>query len=250
MKALILTAGCSRRLRPLTDHTPKCLLSVGGMPILRRALRNLLSVGFDDFTVVTGFEAAKVRNAIDEWYPELKVRFVDNADYATTNNAYSLELAAPLLSGHEFVLLDGDIIYDVGVLQKLIDAGPDCLALRSQGDIGLEEVKVAVDANGRIEGIGKEVPVPSAVGESVGIEYFSAASSRKLFRVLDHRVHRQGYVNEYYEASFQEMFDAGVTMRAIDIAPHYAIEIDTREDLAAANEIMLERRSMTSSAAG
>jgi len=250
MKALILTAGMSRRLRPLTDHTPKCLLSVGGTPILRRALRNLLSVGFDDFTVVTGFEAAKVRGAIDEWFPELPVRFVDNGEYATTNNAYSLELAAPLCAGREFVLLDGDIIYDVAVVQRLLDAGPDCLALRTQGDIGLEEVKVAVDGNGRIEGIGKEVAVPSAIGESVGIEYFSAATSRELFRVLDQRVHRQGYINEYYEAAFQEMFDGGVSMRALDIAPHYAIEIDTREDLAAANNFMLQRRSITSSAAG
>lgn len=249
MKALILTAGCSRRLRPLTDHTPKCLLSVGGMPILRRALRNLIGLGFDDFTVVTGYLAHRVRAAITSWYPDLTVTYIDNPDYATTNNAYSLELAGAALAGEEFVLLDGDIIYDAGVLQKLIEHGPDCLALRSQGDIGLEEVKVSVQGH-RISAIGKEVPVPEAVGESVGIEFFSADSSTALFRALADRVHGQGLVNEYYEASFQQMFDEGVSMRAVDIAPHYAIEIDTREDLAAANRILLTRRSLTNSAAG
>lgn len=249
MKALILTAGCSRRLRPLTDHTPKCLLSVGGVPILRRALRNLIGLGFTDFTVVTGYLSHRVEDAIGTWFPELSVRYIDNPDYATTNNAYSLELAGQALAGEEFFLLDGDIIYDAGVVQKLLDHGPDCLALRSQGDIGLEEVKVAVDAGGRIEQIGKEVPVPSAVGESVGIEYFSAATSEQMFRVLRDRVHGQGFVNEYYEASFQEMYDQGVRMRAIDISPYYAIEIDTRDDLAAANKIMLGRRSLTRSAA-
>lgn len=248
MKALILTAGFARRLRPLTDHTPKCLLSVGGMPILRRALRNLIGLGFDDFTVVTGFLAPRVRAAIASWYPDLRVTYIDNPDYATTNNAYSLELAGQVLAGQEFVLLDGDIIYDVGVLQKLVEHGPDCLALRTQGDIGLEEVKVAVDGH-RISAIGKEVPVPEAVGESVGIEFFSAASSTALFRALKDRVHGQGLVDEYYEASFQQMFDEGVSMRAIDIAPHYAIEIDTRDDLAAANRILLARRSLTDSAA-
>ncbi len=248
MKALILTAGCSRRLRPLTDHTPKCLLSVGGVPILQRALRNLRGLGFDDVTVVTGFIAHRVRDAIGGWFPDLAVEYIDNPDYATTNNAYSLELAGHALSGEEFVLLDGDIIYDVGVVQKLLDRGPDCLALRTEGTIGLEEVKVAV-AGDRIAQIGKEVSVPSAVGESVGIEYFSGASSERLFSILADRVRGQGLVNEYYEAAFQQMFDEGVSMSAVNITPHYAIEIDTRDDLAAANRFLLSRRSATRRAA-
>jgi choline kinase len=218
------------------------------MPILRRALRNLLGLGFTDFTIVTGFLADKVKAAIASWYPDLRVTYINNPDYATTNNAYSLELANTALAGCEFVLLDGDIIYDIGVLQKLIEHGPDCLALRTEGDIGLEEVKVSV-AGARITAIGKEVPVPEAVGESVGIEYFSVASSNALFAALADRVHGQGLVDEYYEASFQQMFDAGVTMNAIDIAPYYAIEIDTRDDLAAANRILLARRSLTDAAA-
>jgi len=248
MKALILTAGCSRRLRPLTDHTPKCLLSVGGVPILQRALRNLIGLGFDDFTVVTGYLAHRVRDAIGTWFPELSVEYIDNPDYATTNNAYSLELAGRALAGEELFLLDGDIIYDVGVVQKLLDRGADCLALRSEGTIGLEEVKVAV-AGDRIEQIGKEVAVPSAVGESVGIEYFSGATSERLFAILADRVRGQGLVNEYYEAAFQQMFDEGVSMGAVDITPHYAIEIDTPDDLAAANRILLSRRSATGRAA-
>jgi choline kinase len=248
MRVLILTAGYARRLRPLTDHVPKCLLQVAGTPILRRSLDHLVALGMKELVVVTGHEAGKVRDAITHWYPKLSVTFIDNPDYLTTNNAYSLLMSRPALDGREFFLLDGDILYDAGAMEKLLAAGPDCLALRT-GALGLEEVKVELDGGGRIAAIGKEVPVPSAAGESVGIQYFSAATSTALYRALDQRVMAEGRVDEYYEASFQQMIEGGVHLRAIDIAPFYAIEIDTREDLAAANETLLARASRTDSAA-
>jgi choline kinase len=249
MKALILTAGCSVRLRPLTDRSPKCLLTVGGAPILRRSVDNLRQMGLDELVVVTGYLGDMVRRSLTGWYPDLPIRFIDNPVYATTNNAYSLLAARPALDGHEFFLLDGDIVYDVEVVQLLAGHGPDCLALRTSGSIGLEEVKVAAGPDRRITGIGKEVPVFGAAGESVGIEYFAPATSSALFAVLHDRVAVKGGVNEYYEAAFQEMIDRGVALTAVDIGAHYAIEIDTREDLAAANEALLARPSRIDAAA-
>jgi choline kinase len=250
MNALILTAGCSRRLRPLTDRMPKCLLPVGGVPILLRSIGNLVGLGFDRFVVVTGHLAHKVPEAIGGAFPDLHVEYIDNPDYATTNNAYSLLAARPALDDTEFFLLDGDIVYDVPVVRDMLEHGPNCLALRTRGDIGMEEVKVHADASGRVLEIGKEVPVPIAAGESVGIEYFSAEVSARLFAILHDRVVEKGGANEYYEAAFQEMIDGGVALTALDIGENYAIEIDTREDLAAANRTVLGRKSLTSAAAG
>jgi mannose-1-phosphate guanylyltransferase len=34
MKAFLLAAGKGSRLRPITDHTPKCMLPIGGTPLL------------------------------------------------------------------------------------------------------------------------------------------------------------------------------------------------------------------------
>jgi choline kinase len=89
--------------------------------------------------------------------------------------------------------------------------------------------------------IGKHVPVRSAMGESVGIELFSASSSKKLFAALHDRVREQGLVNEYYEASFQQIIDQGATLYGVDIGSMYATEIDTIDDLKAANARLAQR---------
>jgi len=235
MKAVVLAAGCATRLRPHTNDTPKTLLPVAGIPILRRTITNLLRCGFDSFVVGTGYLEHMVRDSVAEWFPGLDVTFVTNPDFRITNNAYSLALLAPYVQDDAFVLLDGDVVFDTAVVQQLLDRGPDCLAVRSAGDIGLEEVKVTVDPHHRVAAIGKHVPVRTAMGESVGIELFSATTSRRLFAALHDRTQVQGLVNEYYEAAFQQIIDEGVALYGVDIGQLYAAEIDTIDDLRAAD---------------
>lgn len=241
MKAVILAAGCATRLRPYSDDTPKTLLSVGGVPILRRAITSLLRVGFDQFVIGTGYLEYMVRDAVGSWFPDLDVTYVTNPDYRSTNNACSLLLLREHVETDGFLLLDGDVVFDLGVVEELVERGPDCLAVRSVGEIGLEEVKVTADTEDRVLAIGKHVPVRSAMGESVGIELFSAASSKQLFAALHQRVHERGLVNEYYEAAFQQIIDGGVTLYGVDIGSLYATEIDTIEDLIAANARLAQR---------
>ena len=241
MKAVILAAGCATRLRPHSDDTPKTLLPVGGVPILRRTITSLLRCGIDQFVIGTGYLEHMVREAVESWFPGLDVTYVYNQDFRTTNNAYSLWLTRPHVDGHAFMLLDGDVVFDLAVAEEMVQRGPDCLAVRSVGEIGLEEVKVMADKEDRVLAIGKHVPVRSAMGESVGIELFSGASSKRLYAALHQRVIDQGLVHEWYEAAFQQIIDDGSTLYGVDIGSMYATEIDTIEDLMAANAWLAQR---------
>ena len=54
MKAMILAAGRGERMRPLTDHTPKPLLKVGGKPLIVWHLQALAKAGFNDIVIKIG----------------------------------------------------------------------------------------------------------------------------------------------------------------------------------------------------
>ena len=54
MQGLILAAGASRRLYPLTENTPKCLLDIGGLPILSHQLNALNKYNINEVIIVLG----------------------------------------------------------------------------------------------------------------------------------------------------------------------------------------------------
>ena len=111
MKAVILAAGMASRLRPLTAHTPKCLLKIGERSLLQRSMDALISNGIHDFVFVTGYLHTMIEDFVTLTYPDLKVQFVHNEVYASTNNIYSLWLALPAVGNERMLLLDSDLLY-------------------------------------------------------------------------------------------------------------------------------------------
>lgn len=243
MKAVILVAGASRRLRPLTNDTPKCLLPLGGTPMLRRMMDGLIGNGIERFVVVTGYLEHTIREAIPAWYPELDVSYVTNPEYASTNTGVSLLLARPFVDGEPFLLLDGDIVSEPGVSAALLQSNFDnCLALRPTDDLSDEEVKVELDDASKVLRIGKpNVPLSVAAGESIGIEKLSSSFASRLFDAIAHRVHAHQGGNELREVAYQQIIDEGAAIYAVDVGHCYCAEIDTPEDLATVGRELAER---------
>jgi choline kinase len=240
MKALILAAGIASRLRPLTDNTPKCLLKVGNKNILSLTLDNIISNRIQKVVVVTGYREDQIKNFIASEYPTLDVKYIYNPVYDSTNNIYSLWLVKNEFAGEDMLLMDSDIIFDQSIITKLLNSGFDnCLALKKH-EVQEEEIKVKGNSEGRILKIGKEVIPKEAMGESIGIEKFSAPLVEKLYKILDHLIIRENKVNLFYEAAFQNLIDDGESIFAVDITEHKCMEIDTAHDLEMANRMITE----------
>ena len=238
MHCVILAAGTASRLRPLTDSTPKCLLRIGSRSILERTVRAVFHAGIINFTVVVGFQDWMVKNFLKRNFPSLDFTFVVNNQFETTNNAFSLLLARGEIEGHELLLLDSDVVFDDEIIPMLLTSSQETsLAVRTKEGIGEEDVKVEVNENKEIIRIGKEIAVDSAFGESVGIARFSRGDTTRLFATLEKRITSENRVNEFYEASFQEMIDGGSRFAAVDTGQYRSIEVDTADDLHAAESI-------------
>jgi choline kinase len=240
MRAIILAAGVASRLRPLTNFTPKCLLSIGEKTILGHTLDNLLSTGITEVVLVTGYRADQIRKFVIDRYPQLKVTFLHNAQFESTNNIYSLWLTRDHVLGADFLLLDSDILFDWRIIPLLASSEKqNCLAVRCDHTLGAEEIKVKTDARGMITAIGKEMNPAEAIGESIGIELFRQVFVKQLFQVLDRMICEEERVNIFYEAAFQEAIDRGAEVAPVDVGVYRCMEIDTADDLARAEKEVL-----------
>jgi choline kinase len=237
-RCVILAAGASTRLRPLTDTIPKCLLKVGEQTILERTIGHVLLAGIKEIAIVIGYQGEKIREFVKHHFPQLRIRFILNPNFAITNNAYSLLLAKKFLenkNGNGFsglLLLDSDIFFSRDLLPFLLSVGTDnVVAVRVAGGHDEEEVRVARDSESNILSIGKNLAFHETYGESIGIEMFSHDMVARLYTILEQRVRSGLGRNEFYESSFQEMITHGARLKAVDVSDYPVREIDTKEDL-------------------
>lgn len=241
MKTVILAAGISARLRPLTNSTPKCLLKIAGKTILERTIDNLLCYDLNDVIIVTGFHQEQIKDFISEKYPHLKVTYIYNEVYDTTNNIYSLWLTKDYTKNEEMLLLDSDILFDKKILELLINSKyPNCLALRTDHQLSEEEIKVRLNEDKSIAEISKTVELKQAVGESIGIEKFSAKFVEQLFQILDRKILKENQVKIFYEAAFQDAINSGEKIFAVDIDDLKCIELDFAEDIERAEREVIQ----------
>lgn len=168
---MILAAGEGRRLRGAWD-APKGLLEVGGETLVGRAVRLLRERGVADVVLVTGYQAPR--------YAALGgVRRVENARWAETGSAGSLDAGLAAVSG-DVLVLESDLYYEPRALDVLLEARGGDLVLASGFTGAGDEVWVEGEA-GRLVALGKDRRALRRVdGEFVGLCRFSAETAGLL----------------------------------------------------------------------
>lgn len=244
MIGVILAAGMARRLHPLTDDKPKCLLKVGERTLLERTVSAMQQAGISEFVVVTGYRGEMIRDFLEKYAqrsisPTLSFTFLHNADYEHNNNIYSLWMAGQVVRGREFLLMDSDIFCDPSAVVRIAQEPVSALAL-NRHELGAEEIKVIVDENFQIKEINKTCNPQDAMGESVGIEKITAPFSEALYKELDQMILQESLIDIFYERAFERLIPQGFTFRVIDTTDYFSYELDTPEDFEMAKKLMPE----------
>ena len=229
MIGVILAAGMAKRLRPLTDTMPKCLLKVGGRTLLERTVEAMRQAGISEFVVVTGYRADMIRDFLTAYDESLSFTFLHNADYEHNNNIYSLWMAGEVVRGKDFLLMDSDIFCDPAAVVRIAQEPESALAV-NRHECGEEEMKVVVDSDMRITEISKTCSPADAMGESVGIEKITADYSEALYKELDQMILEEELIDIFYERAFERLIPQGHTFRVVDTSSYFSYEIDTPED--------------------
>lgn len=256
-KVIIVAAGRGRRLGRQTEDTPKCMVRVAGQPILHWQLRAFAAASITDIVMVRGYLGERIDGG------RAALAFVDNPDWAQNNILASLLCAADHLPGG-FFFSYCDIVYTPEVVARLAararapNAAPVLLVIdrrwaeayqgRSLHPVSEAEL-TRTDGQGlRVVRVGKgAVAREKAVGEFIGLAYFSAAGAAALRAVWDGALAaggleapfglaptlRQAYLTDALNA----LADQGVWLEPVFIDGQWR-EIDTPQDLAAAQRIV------------
>ena len=151
MKAMVLAAGYGNRLRPLTDHTPKPLVSVGGKPLIVHHLEKLKVAGFIDVVINLGHLGSKISDTLgdgSDW--GLTIEYSDEGPEPLETGG-GLAKALPLLGDEPFLVVNGDVWCDLDFSMIPREMGADDLAMlylvprpqwRERGDFSLDEGRV------------------------------------------------------------------------------------------------------------
>jgi choline kinase len=235
MRGIILAAGRGSRLNGESSNTPKCLVKVGGVSLVERQIDALHACGIHDIVVVVGCNADAVRAQCGPG-----VRFVENAQYASTNSLYSLWTARHLLSDG-FVVMNCDVLFHPRVLDDLLTAcDEDALLISYREDaataFGDEEMKVKV-RRGCVVDISKQMDPSEADGENLGVVKFGRAGARVLVPILE-RIVSGGGLREWAPRAFLE-FSRVRPLHVIGTRGLPWTEIDFPEDYQrAVNEVL------------
>lgn len=240
MKAIILAAGVARRLAPLTDHTHKCLLPVGGQTLLDRMLGSLARHGVEEAVLVVGHCEDQVQAAAGDRRGGMRIRYVDNPDYQK-GSILSLWRARATLTEDTTLVMDADVLFPDAFLTRLVEARAESALLldRSFTDTG-EEVKL-YGLGDRVIALGKKF-VPEAwdvIGEGIGFFKCGAAHAPEYIRLLAESIEETGGVNEYEDALHRLL--ARVPVGWVDVTGLPWTEVDFVEDLRRAEAEVLPR---------
>jgi N-acetyl-alpha-D-muramate 1-phosphate uridylyltransferase len=152
MMIMLLAAGRGERMRPLTDHTPKPLLEVGGKPLIVWHIERLARAGLKKLLINHAHLGAQIVSALGDGR-QLGVSIEYSAEDSALETAGGIANAMPLLGDAPFAVVNADIYCDYDFAQLPVHAaalGADMAHLvlvnnpeqHPSGDFGLQEGRI------------------------------------------------------------------------------------------------------------
>jgi choline kinase len=231
--AVVLAAGNGDRFRNGSTHS-KLITPVAGTPLLIRTLNTAASAGITDLHLILGYDADRVRALAASEAPDgVRLHFHVNHDWHQENGLSVLAAREPL-AGQAFALLMGDHIFDAHALRQLAelhrDPGDTLLGVDPRPalpEVVAEATRVRLDGD-RVMAIGKDLDPYNALDTGL----FVCSSS--VFEALE-RSCAEG--DTTLSGGIRRLAASG-RVRGIDIGVSRWCDIDTVDDLAAAEELV------------
>ena len=229
-KGVILAAGDGGRLGSLTLTCPKVLLPMNDEgPLIKYAIEALVTAGISEIAIIVGYLGDKIIEVLGNGSDfGARLHYIYNSDYLA-GNAVSVYKAKDWAQGEPVVLCMGDHIIDKKLIWHLLseNISGDTLCVDRNPALSLkvsEATKVAVDADGCITHIGKNLTYWDAIDTGVFL------LTENFFRTLDELITSVGTDVELSNA-IRCFISRGHRFHTCDVSDFFWMDVDTEEDL-------------------
>jgi choline kinase len=238
MKAIILAAGVGKRLWPVTQHRPKCLIEIGGRTLIARYLETLAGVGIKQAVLSVGYKQDMIRSAVGSGLSGVDVRYVVNDQYQ--RGSISSMWAVRKELDDDVLIMDADVLFHREILRRLAHSTWPTALLLDETVTQHGEECMAVVRGGRVVALSKKMPERyDLAGEGVGFLKVQQKDTDELLRSVRTYVDR-GEMDMEYEDALTEFF-AAVHVGYERIGGLPWTEIDFVEDVQRAEQEILPK---------
>lgn len=243
MKAIVLSAGQGRRLLPLTESDPKCLLAVDdGRPMLEVQLAALQRCGIEHATILIGFGAERVERFLESHpVPGLTVETLYNPFFKASDNLATCWLARGAMS-EDFVLLNGDTLFEDDVLRTALGGREISVTVDQKPAYDDDDMKVSTDEQGRLLAIGKTLQPEVVNAESIGLLVFRESGVKAFRDALETAIRRPDALRLWYLSVVNDMAQH-TPVYTRSIKGLWWGEVDSPEDLEAVRKAFRTMRA-------
>ena len=245
MQAIILAAGMGKRLGELTKNNTKCMVEVGGVKLIERALRILDKKSLSRIILVVGYQYENLTTFVNSLQLATPIEYIVNDVYNRTNNIFSLSLAKEQMMQEDTLLLESDLIFEERLIDLLIEDKRDTLALVDKFESWMDGTCIVVDENDNITDFipGKLLKYHEKEHyyKTVNIYKSGAEFSQNVYVPFLEAYAKVMGNNEYYETVIKLilMLDKN-TMKAKRLNGEMWYEIDDIQDLDIAQTLFIE----------
>ena len=241
MKLIILAAGEGKRLRPLTDNRPKCLVNLKGKSLLSRQLSTIKAnlISSQDIALVGGYRHQDLNS--------FGLQVFNNTRFSSTNMVSTLFCASDFIEHNEDLIISyGDIVYEEKILEALLGSDAELSVVADKSWEKLWSLRMSnplddaetfiMDERQHISELGKR---PKSI-KQVQAQYIGLIKVRKdmvqNFKDIYHKMDKdrvydgQDFDNMYMTSFIQYLIDNQWEVKATLINNGW-LEVDTIADL-------------------
>jgi choline kinase len=230
MRAILIGAGQGTRLRPHTLEMPKCLVPVGGRPIIDWQIDALHHAGITEIVVVGGYRAPQIRQHIARMPAACRPKFIHNPFWSVSSSIGSVWAARSSLD-RPFCLLNGDVVVAPGLLDEaLAGSSPGVnLVVEPAPTAEPDDMRVMI-SGGLVRRVNKDLAADVARHRSLGVIICKGGGALAYGRALEDVMTKDGGHMRYHHDVIDALAQAGRVKPAL-FGDHGWLEIDRPEDI-------------------